>query len=143
MYKKLQVTLGIAIAVFATSFATNLTISQPVYAACSNSFFGVPAWYRDLQNPSTCAVEVPQKGDKPDVARFILMIALNLIQAALVAVAYITLFYIIKGGFGYITSAGSSDGMASAKKTITNALIGLIIAVLSASIVNAIAGALG
>ena len=51
-----------------------------------------------------------------------------------------TVFFIVKGGFEYMTSAGSSDGMTSAKKTIANAVIGLVIAVLSAAIVNAIAG---
>jgi hypothetical protein len=68
------------------------------------------------------------------------MIVLNVLQAALVVVAYVAIFFIIKGGFMYITSAGSSDGMANAKKTITNAIIGLIICIAAASIVNAIAG---
>ena len=41
-----------------------------------------------------------------------------------------------------MTSAGSPEGMASARKTITNAGIGLVISALAASIVNAIAGAI-
>ena len=69
-----------------------------------------------------------------------MMIALNIVQAGLTIAAYVTVFFIVKGGFEYMTSAGSSDGMTSAKKTIANAVIGLVIAVLSAAIVNAIAG---
>lgn len=122
-----------------TVLATGVSFAQPVYAACNDSLFGVPAWYRNLTDGS-CNIKMPQTAGKPDVTKIIMTIALNLIQAGLVLVAYVTIFFIIKGGFGYIISAGSPDGMTSAKKTITNALIGLVIAVLSASIVNAVAG---
>jgi hypothetical protein len=122
-----------------TVLATSANFAQPAYAACNTSLFGVPAWYRNLTD-SSCNVVMPKTAGKPDVTKIIMTIALNLIQAGLVLVAYVTIFFIIKGGFGYIISAGSPDGMTSAKKTITNALIGLVIAVLSASIVNAIAG---
>ena len=52
------------------------------------------------------------------------------------------MFFIIKGGFNYMLSAGSTDGMAGAKKTITNAVIGLVIVLLSAAIINTIASIL-
>jgi magnesium-transporting ATPase (P-type) len=42
--------------------------------------------------------------------------------------------------FANLMIKGASDGMANAKKTITNAIIGLIICIAAASIVNAIAG---
>lgn len=123
-----------------TMIGSALQFGQPAYAAsCNDSLFGVPAWYRGLQDGS-CNIKVPETKGKPDITKMIMTIALNVIQAGLVLVAYITVFFIIKGGFGYITSAGSPEGMSSAKKTITNALIGLVIAVFSASIVNAIAG---
>lgn len=108
---------------------------------CTASFFGIPAWYKNMQDDS-CAFKAPETGGQADAKKLVLMIALNIVQAGMVVVAYVTIFFLIKGGFGYITSAGSSEGMASAKKTITNAIIGLIIAILSASIVNAIAGAI-
>jgi len=91
---------------------------------------------------SDCAFKAPETGGQPDAKKLVLHVALNVIQAGMVAVGYVTIFFLIKGGFGYITSAGSSEGMASAKKTITNAIIGLVIAILAASIVNAIAGAI-
>ncbi len=135
-----------------TMVVSSVHFAQPVYAACSDSLLGIPAWYRGLQNGTTCAVVIPQtkaipaKGStpavpaQPDVQKLVITIALNIIQAGLALVAYVTVFFIIKGGFGYMTSAGSSDGMSSAKKTITNAIIGMIIAVFAASIVNAVAG---
>ena len=57
-------------------------------------------------------------------------------------VAYIAVAFIIVGGFKYITSAGSPDGMVKARKTITNAVVGLLISIFSVAIVNVISGAL-
>ncbi len=137
MLKKIQLFVGMV----TLAFMGSVTMPTPAYA-CSDSLMGIPAWYRNLQD-SSCNVKIPKdsKGDA-NVTKFILNIAMNVIQAGLVLAAYVAVFFIIKGGFGYITSAGSPDGMQSAKKTITNAVIGLVIAVLSASIVNAIAGIL-
>ena len=81
-------------------------------------------------------------GSADEVRILITTIALNVLQAGLAIVAYITVFFIMKGGFVYMTSTGTQDGMANAKKTITNAVIGLVIAVFASSIVNAIAGAI-
>ncbi len=129
-----------------TMVTSSIHFAQPVYAACNDSLLGIPAWYRNIQDKNTCAVVVPQtkatptSPAKPDIQKMIMTIALNIIQAGLALVAYVTVFFIIKGGFGYMTSAGSSDGMSNAKKTITNAVIGMVIAVFAASIVNAVAG---
>lgn len=123
-----------------TMFASNIGLAnQPAAAACKTSLLGIPAWYRGLTD-SACNINLPKKSGQVDVQKAIFTIALNVIQAGLVLVAYITIFFIIKGGFGYITSAGSPEGMSSAKKTITNAIIGMVIAIFAASIVNAVAG---
>lgn len=104
--------------------------------------FGIVPWYRGLLNGDDCSVTVPGGKNKSsaNITSFVMMIALNIVQAGLTIAAYVTVFFIVKGGFEYMTSAGSSDGMTSAKKTIANAVIGLVVAVLSAAIVNAIAG---
>lgn len=136
MMKRLFVPLMMALTIFASAIG----FATPSYAAgCADTFFGVPAWYKGMQDGS-CAFKPPETGGQPDAKKLVLKVALNVIQAGMVVIAYVTIFFLIKGGFGYITSAGSSDGMANAKKTITNALIGLVIAILAASIVNAIAG---
>ena len=123
-----------------TMFATNIGMAtQPASAACTTSLLGVPAWYRGLTDAS-CNIKMPKKGAEVDVQKAVFTIALNIIQAGLVLVAYVTIFFSIKGGFGYILSAGSPEGMSSAKKTITNAIIGMLIAIFAASIVNAVAG---
>jgi hypothetical protein len=58
--------------------------------------------------------------------------------AALVAVGYV-----IYGGIQYVTSQGSPDATGKAQQTIINALIGVVLATLAASIVNLIGTRLG
>ncbi len=136
----------VVVALSGAIIAPSVVFPAPAYAACSDKpVLGVVPWYRGLQKEETdaqgnkyCAVTVPGSG----LAKFVTMIALNILQAAFTIAAYVTIFFIIKGGFSYMLSAGSSDGMANAKKTITNAVIGLVIVLLSTAIINTIAGIL-
>ena len=132
----------VAVMMIMTMLGGAFAFATPTYAAtCQDSLLGIPAWYRGMQD-GNCSFKAPETGGQPDAKKLVLRVALNIIQAGMVIVAYVTIFFLITGGFRYITSAGSSDGMAAAKKTITNAIIGLVIAILAASIVNAIAGAI-
>lgn len=143
MLKKFLVIAMMTVAVFGTGFAAAPTAAAA--SACPNStLFAIPAWYKGLQK-ADCSIKsignsTTKNPDTIPIEKFLTLVALNILQALMVIVAYITIFFIIKGGFGYMTSAGSSEGMASARKTITNAVIGLVIAILAASIVNAVAG---
>jgi hypothetical protein len=121
--------------------AVTVAVPQTTFAACSERLITFPAWYKGLLNPSTCQVESPG-GDATSLNKFIWTIALNIIEMILQLVAYITVAYIIVGGYKYMTSAGSSDGMVKARKTITNAVIGLLLSIFSVMIVNVIAGTL-
>ena len=144
--KRFLVSLLIAVSLFGAVIAPSLGFATPAAAACSDkAILGITVWYRGLIKEKTdtsgnkyCSVEP----DGSNLTKFITMIILNLLQAAFTIAAYVTVFFIIKGGFAYMTSAGSSDGMANAKKTITNAVIGLVIVLLSAGIINTIAGIL-
>lgn len=123
----------------ATSFITAASVtSTPALAACTDSFLGIPAWYSGLTT-AECEIQPIGKG-KDEVRVFAVKVALNIVRAALVVVGYVSLFFIIKGGFLYITARGESGNITAAKQTITNAIIGLIIALLSAAIVGAISG---
>lgn len=126
-----------------TAAGTVIALPSPTYAACPDAVLGIPTWYRGLvEGADTCTVKVPAQDDEDGMAKFITKLALNVVQILFMIVAYIAVFFIIKGGIAYISSAGSPDGIASAKKSILNAVIGLIISGLSASIVNLIAGAI-
>lgn len=136
MGKKLYISLCMCVVFVGTAIG----FATPAHAACSDSLLGFPAWYRGLQKDD-CSVKSPAEVSG-GFSSFIWIIALNIIQILMVLVGYAAMLFLIKGGFQYITAAGSPDSMSSAKKTLANAVIGLIIAIAAASIVNAVTGAI-
>lgn len=112
---------------------------QPAAAACSESLLTFPAWYKGLLNAS-CDVKNPN--EVGGISQFIWKIAFNVITMALNLVGYLAVGFIIFGGYKYIISAGASDGMVKARKTIFNAVIGLVLSIFSIAIVGVIAGSI-
>jgi hypothetical protein len=111
---------------------------QPVYAACSENLLTFPAWYKGLLDGS-CNIKSPK--DAGGLSTFIWTIVLNIIEMMLQAVGYIAAGFIIRGGFKYMTSVGDPGETAKAKKMVMDAVIGLVISMVSVAIVNLIAGA--
>lgn len=72
----------------------------------------------------------------------IIQLIANLIHIALAIAGVAAVIFIIIGGIKYITSAGSPEGTKSAKNTLTNAVIGLVIAAAAYVIVTFIMGKL-
>ena len=140
LMRRFLTTLLITVSLGVSILSPAVLVSQTAAAACPSSILGITVWYRGLTD-SNCHVKSPGNGQN-DLSIFITKIILNVIQAALAAAAYVAVFFIIKGGFAYMTSAGSPDGVSGAKKTITEAVIGLLIVLLSAVIVNTIVGIL-
>lgn len=64
----------------------------------------------------------------------------NVLDMAIQAAGLIAVFMIIYGGIRYITSQGEPDNIQSAKKTITYAIGGLVLAILASTLVGFIAG---
>ncbi len=102
---------------------------------CNSHFLTFPAWYDGLQ-AGDCSIKSPGN----DLTGFIWKIALNVLNIMLQLVGYISFGYIIFGGYKYLTSAGSSDQVAAGRKTIINAVVGLILSFMSVAIVSLIAG---
>jgi hypothetical protein len=67
----------------------------------------------------------------------------NIVNAALVFAGVVALVLIIYSGIRYITSRGDQTALDSAKKTLTWAIVGLIIIFLSFFIVNLISSLTG
>ncbi len=132
--------------IFATSVGgagVAMMSSQPVAAApaCQKSLLTFPPWYRGLIDDN-CNILSPDSKEVGGLSNFIWKIALNIIEMVLQIIGYLSVGFIIYGGYRYMISAGSADGMVKARKTITNAIIGLVLSVLSVTIVNIIAGAI-
>lgn len=67
----------------------------------------------------------------------------NVIQWALIFAGVVALFLIIYAGFQFVTSKGDPQQVDSAKKTLTYAIIGLLLILLSFAILNLMATVTG
>jgi hypothetical protein len=122
-----------------TMFATIFQLFAGPAANCTTSFFGIPTWYAYLPAADfqQCLVDnFNFPGDLTYIALAAVDIALHI--AGLIAVAYV-----IYGGIQYVVSQGEPDKTKGARNTITNALIGLVLAGVAVAIVNFIGNQLG
>src|ERR1700689_3547884 len=102
-------------------------------APCTqNHFLGLPTWYEYLK----CNGGSPSLTGITDVW----LIAAAIVDILLRVPAIIAIFMLIYGGIQFITSQGEPERAKQARGTIINALIGLVISVVAATIVTYIAG---
>lgn len=129
-----------AILFAATAGGSLFALATPTttFAACTDHLLTFPAWYRGLTD-ANCDIKNPT--DAGGLPTFIWAIVLNVIEDGLQLAGYISAGFIIRGGFKYMTSVGDPGELAKAKKIITDAIIGLILSLLSVAIVNVVAGA--
>ena len=67
---------------------------------------------------------------------------MKIINIALTVAGLVAVLFLIIGGFRYITSAGNEETAENAKKILTNAIIGIVVIILSFVIVRVISNAL-
>ena len=60
----------------------------------------------------------------------------NIIRILLILAAVVALIYLIIGGYSYITAAGNPEQAQTAKWTLFNAIVGLIIVIASYAIIS-------
>lgn len=121
---------------FGGAFGTILVPATASAACSSGKFLTFPAWYDGLVDGS-CDIKSPDTVG--GLSPFIWKIVTNVIEIALQAVAYISVGFIIYGGYLYMIGAGSADKMVNARKTILNAVVGLVISFFSVVAINLIA----
>lgn len=113
---------------------------------CEKRFLTFPPWYRNLTRGDECLLKSPANIDR-DVTKgltgYISIIVLNILEIMLQLVAYVSVGFIIWGGYMYLISAGSSDRISSGKKMVQNAIIGLVISLVAVFAVSFIAGRIG
>ncbi len=116
---------------------------------CTNakSFLGFPVWYRGLNvSQADCSLVSPDalntdtNGGNNGLSNFIWRVVLNIMDIVLRAVGYVAVGFILYGGFTMIVSNGSPDATARGRKTILNAVIGLVISIGSVGVVNLVMG---
>lgn len=117
-----------------SSAADNKDVGAELH--CSQTFLTFPAWYNGLLDED-CSIKAPTESG--GIVSFVMTIVLNVVETILRASAYASVIFIIYGGYKYMISAGSPDGMVGARKTIMNAVIGLIISLSAVAIINTVA----
>lgn len=106
---------------------------------CAKSFFGLKPWFRYLPASSfgpDCQInDFKLLGDDSGPS-MIPAVALAILDNVMRIVALVAVAYVIVGGIKYTTSQGEPEATKKARETIVNALIGLAIAIIAASVVS-------
>ena len=122
-------------AVFMIAPVVSLASPAPsVSAACDTRFLGMPTWYRGITE-SDCSIQMPS-GGADELGGFIWKIVLNIVEMALVLVVYVAVGLIIYSGFLFITGGGNPGTVEKARKSVLNAVIGLVIALSAIALTN-------
>ncbi|MEO5499434.1 MAG: hypothetical protein ABIR46_02970 [Candidatus Saccharimonadales bacterium] len=115
------------------TFAVAPPIATTANAACQQRvLFTFPAWYKGVTD-GNCNIKIDQLND-------FWVIVMNFIEMLLQVVAYVSVGFIVWGGFKYIKSEGEPAKITEAKSAILNAVIGLVIALMSVAIVEYVQG---
>lgn len=132
--------------IFGASFGLSVAQSTPVSAACASEngtrLFSIPAWYRGLTDKNCNIKKIDQKGggESVKIEQFVWTVIGNIMDGLFRIVGVVAVGYIMWAGFQYMIAAGDSGKMAAAKTTITNAVIGLIVALVASAIVQFVMG---
>ena len=124
-------TIILSISIFSPVFAAP-TSSGSTFKGNCNYILGLTSW--------DCGVDI---SNQESLTSGIITIAANVLVDLSVIAAYLVLGYVIYGGSQYMFSGGDVGKVATGKKTLTQAFIGLAIVMLSNVILNAIRIALG
>lgn len=153
MMRRLLSTLAVSVPLFLMA-AVSLPTQASAYVSpgCRTSFMGLPTWYKYLdvgpEGNDPCAIQGPRQtiydsrgniASNLDVPAIAGRVALAVVEILLRVAVFAAMAFVLYGGFRYITSQGEPDATKSARQTIQNALIGMVIALLASAIVAFIA----
>jgi hypothetical protein len=118
---------------------------------CEHKIFNIPTWYHFLKvEPPDCEVQISEKIVKDDGSvdtqvklTNIWLIILAIIDILATLAGILAVVFIIVGGFKFVTSQAVPEKITSAKNTLTNAVIGLIIAIIATQVVTYFGKVLG
>lgn len=117
--------------------------SEPASAAnCTKNatFLGIlPAWYKYLnvrQVGGNCEIVLATRDGETDWQKTAISIVFALIDMATRLAGLVAVIFVIVGGFTFITSNGQPEKAKNARNTILNALVGVVIAIVAATVVN-------
>ena len=100
-------------------------------------FPGIVSWYNGLTcNDGGHVIWPNAAGDNQSLKEYIQKIIFNVITDISLVIGIIAVGFLIVAGYKYVMSAGDPNKIASANKSISSALAGLVIGLSSFAIVN-------
>ncbi|MCL2869191.1 pilin [Candidatus Saccharibacteria bacterium] len=114
--------------------------SNYVYDCNANSFLTFRAWYAGKLCDKKGNVGIDRKYGSDGLTKFIWTVVLNVVDNIFQLIGYVSVGFLMYGGYLWIFSQGVPESVAKGKKTITNAIVGLVIALFATLIVNVILG---
>jgi hypothetical protein len=96
----------------------------------------LPSWYKYISKDEQASAQSGSCELKFAFPDDIGAILLAVVEILLRIGAIVAVFYVIYGGFLYMTSQGEPDKAKNAQTTITNAIIGLVVALLATAVVT-------
>ncbi len=108
------------------------------------SFLIFPLWYKYLTFKDDCTIKM-DTGSGP-VGKFdhtaIWLIGFAVIEILLTIAGMVAVAFVMIGGFKFVTAQGAPDTIASARKTLANAIVGAVMAIIAGRTVSFIANKL-
>lgn len=139
MMKKFLAFFGVILTVWMGTLVLSPVNTFAAAGECSEGFLGFRPWYDGLCEDG----EIKQPQGEDELISNVWTIALNILVDLLVAVGYLSLGFVVYGGYLYIMSQGDPGKLAKGKKTLTSAIIGTIIAMVASVAVNTLKVVLG
>lgn len=139
--------LSLAAALFSVVATLSPGLSGKASAACGKEtiVLGIPTWHKYLdettEGDGSCSPTIRKvSGDGATEGIALAPIALAVIEGAVAVGAIVAFIMVLWGAFSFIISQGDSGSAASARKTVQNSMIGLVIMLLSTRVVAFIGG---
>ena len=140
--KSIVVVVSTLLFVIVTAFSGTFLLPSDVSAAskaqsyeCEPTVLGIPPWYRGLVDDTTDECLMKSPADAGGLNIYVWKIVMNVVGIGLMLANYIAAGFIIYGGFTFLTGGDKPDQVQKGRKIITNASIGLVIAI-SAVVIN-------
>lgn len=134
----------LALAILVASIATSVTLlPQDTYAAACEQpgqhILGLRAWYDGIATGDPCTVPSDAFKGEDNIKKNVWLVVLNIASSVLGVVGYLAICFVIWGGYQYMLARGDPSKVVRGKKTIINALVGLVICVLASTISGMVA----
>jgi hypothetical protein len=108
------------------------------------SFLIFPTWYKYLEFNDDCTIKnnATTSAGVSTNYEFIWLISFAVIEMLLTLAGMVAVVFVMIGGFKFVTAQGAPDAIVSARKTLANAIVGAVIAIIAGRTVSFVANKL-